>query len=480
MAEKQDFKTKVKGAFGTKAFKSGGYSLLASVIVIVIVFALNMAVGALPANWTKFDMTDTGMFSLSDQSKELVKSIDEPVTIYVLQSGSNGETVYELALQYRALNSNITVEVRDPVANPGFVQQYTDEQLGYGVIVESARRSATVSSSSLYRTEMATDGSYQYYFDGESLITGALDKVTTDTLPKIYRLVGHGEAELSAALTASIETDNFELEDLSLLSMDSVPEDADCVLIHRPSSDLSEDDAAKLASYLEGGGAVMLFTEYPAGELTNLCALAAGYGLAPVDGLVVERNANYYISGYPLFLLPVLGEHEITSPLSNEQSYVLVPGAQGLTILDGARDTLNFTSLMQTSKDAISKLKGTELDTTEKEEGDIDGPFDLAYAVTEDNEDGQARFLWVAGVSITEDSAYIIVSGPNTGFLLNSLGWLTGKDSSVTIRSEAITNDYLTLTAGASTAWSIVFIAVLPLAVLAAGIVVYVIRRKRI
>lgn len=65
MAEKQDFKTKVKGAFGTKAFKSGGYSLLASVIVIVIVFALNMAVGALPANWTKFDMTDTGMFSLS-------------------------------------------------------------------------------------------------------------------------------------------------------------------------------------------------------------------------------------------------------------------------------------------------------------------------------------------------------------------------------------------------------------------------------
>lgn len=135
---------------------------------------------------------------------------------------------------------------------------------------------------------------------------------------------------------------------------------------------------------------------------------------------------------------------------------------------------------MQTSKDAISKLKGTELDTTEKEEGDIDGPFDLAYAVTEDNEDGQARFLWVAGGSITEDSADSIVSGANTGFLLNSLGWLTGKDSSVTIRSEAITNDYLTLTAGASTAWSIVFIAVLPLAVLAAGIVVYVIRRKRI
>lgn len=109
-----------------------------------------------------------------------------------------------------------------------------------------------------------------------------------------------------------------------------------------------------------------------------------------MDGLVVERNASYYISGYPLFLLPVLGEHEITSPLTHEQSYILVPGAQGLTTLDDARDTLNFTSLMQTSKDAISKLKGTELDTTEKEEGDIDGPFALAYAVTEDNEDGQA------------------------------------------------------------------------------------------
>ena len=291
MAGERSVKGKITKAFGSKAFKSGGYSLLASVIVIVIVFALNLAVGALPANWTKFDMTDTGMFSLSDQSKELVKSIDEPVTIYVLQSGSNGETVYELALQYRALNSNITVEVRDPVANPGFVQQYTDEQLGYGVIVESARRTATVSSSSLYRTELSTDGSYQYYFEGESLITGALDRVTTDALPKIYRLVGHGETELSAALTESIENDNFELADLSLLSMDSVPEDADCVLIHRPSSDLSEDDAAKLASYLEGGGALMLFTEYPAGELTNLCALAADYGLAPVTISPATRSS---------------------------------------------------------------------------------------------------------------------------------------------------------------------------------------------
>ena len=102
MAGERSVKGKITKAFGSKAFKSGGYSLLASVIVIVIVFALNLAVGALPANWTKFDMTDTGMFSLSDQSKELVKSIDEPVTIYVLQSGSNGETVYELALQYRA------------------------------------------------------------------------------------------------------------------------------------------------------------------------------------------------------------------------------------------------------------------------------------------------------------------------------------------------------------------------------------------
>lgn len=478
MAEKRNLKDFIKKPFARFSGRGGRSAAICAAAILAAVL-LNIAAAALPTNIMKFDMTDTGMYSLSDQSKQLAREIDEPVTIYALQSGQGDGAAYELALQYAAVNPDIRVETRDPAANPAFVRQYTDDDIGYGMIVESEKRSAVISEYDLYRTEIGANGQYQYYFDGELLLTGALDKVTTDSLPKIYILVGHGETDLPETLKLSLERDNFELDELTLLTQDSVPDDAACVLIHNPSADLSADDAAKLTSYLEGGGALMLMTEYPAQRLENLCSLAKNYGLEPVDGLVLERNANYFISGYPLFLLPQLGEHEITEQLTGAQTFVLIPGAQALAVADGARDTLEITSLMHTSADALSKLKGRDIDTSEKEEGDIDGPFDLGFAVAETTENGQSRFIWIGNSTMTESSADSIVSGANTGFLLNCFGWLSGKESSVTIRSDAITSDYLTLSAGSAAAWSGVMILVLPLAVLAAGIVVYVVRRRR-
>ena len=58
----------------------------------------------------------------------------------------------------------------------------------------------------------------------------------------------------------SMESDNLEVEELSLLSLEQVPEDADCLVINAPQSDFMSQEAV-LISYLDEGGRVMLFTD---------------------------------------------------------------------------------------------------------------------------------------------------------------------------------------------------------------------------
>ena len=48
-----------------KTVKSGSYSIIASVIVIAIAVIVVAIFELLPANYTKLDTTNTGMFTLS-------------------------------------------------------------------------------------------------------------------------------------------------------------------------------------------------------------------------------------------------------------------------------------------------------------------------------------------------------------------------------------------------------------------------------
>jgi len=105
------------------------------------------------------------------------------------------------------------------------------------MIVERGEKSRYISYNDIYLTDVDyTTYSYVYSFDGEGAITSAIDYVISDELPKVYKLEGHGEAELSAEF--------MELESFSLLNMDEIPEDADALLT------TSDEAFSKAAFYL--------------------------------------------------------------------------------------------------------------------------------------------------------------------------------------------------------------------------------------
>ena len=223
----------VKASFRTRSFRVGGYSVFAVLIVAAIAVAANVLAGALPGGWTQYDLTATQLFTLSDQTTRLVQDLDTGVEIYwVVQSGGEDDTLGTLLDRYDGLSDQLTVTKVDPDVSPTFVQQYVGDGTltNNSLIVVCGERSTYVSYNDIYEYDLTnyyTTGEYDVNFAGESALTSAIDYVTSEDLPKVYALTGHGEGELSAAFQNAVEKENIDLAELSLLTEEGVPEDAD-------------------------------------------------------------------------------------------------------------------------------------------------------------------------------------------------------------------------------------------------------------
>ena len=95
-----------------------------------------------------------------------------------------------------------------------------------------------------------------------ALITSAISYVTSEDMPVLYTLDGHGEKELSSDIQEDIQKANIDIKSLNLITEESVPEDAACLLINAPTSDISETEKDAIIEYLENGGKAMIFSDY--------------------------------------------------------------------------------------------------------------------------------------------------------------------------------------------------------------------------
>lgn len=477
---------RVADSFSTRSFRVGGYSVAAAAIVLAIAVMVNVFVSALPANVTKFDTTSNRLFTLSGQTEQVVGGLTEEVNVYwIVRSGQENSYLDSLLSRYQSLSDQIRVIKKDPDVYPTFTQQYTDSFTENSLIVESGERYRYIDYNDIFVLDYT---SYYYYgteswsFCGESELTSAINYVVSESLPKVYLLTGHGESSLSDSFASAVKAQNIETAELSLLTLESVPADTDCILINAPQSDISLDEQSKLLEYLGNGGKLFLITDPPKnGKLTNLEALMASYGVGAVDGIVVESDQSHYVWGTPYFLLPDMASHAITAPLTDGGYRVLLPIAQGLTVDSDLRDTLSVTQLLTTSSSAFAKAAGYDLTTYEQEDGDVDGPFALAVAISDTVEDGiTSDIVWVSSAALVDDQTNTQVSGGNQDFFLNALGYLCqAEQSSLSIHAKSLDSETLTLDSAAVSALTVAVVGVIPAACMALGIVIWIRRKRR-
>ena len=477
-------KKKLIGTISKKHIKNGSYTMVMSVIFIAVVIVINMIVSTIPSKYSEIDISSQKLYSIGDETKKMLKDLEKDVTIYqIAQSGSEDENISNLLKKYEDESKHIKVEQKDPVVNPKFVSQYTSDDLSANsLIVVCGDRNKVIDYNNIYETSI----DYQTYssqttgFDGEGQITSAIGYVTSENLPALYTVEGHGEKDMDSSIKEDIEKANMDIKSLNLLTEGSVPDDADCLFIDSPSTDFSSDEKDAIIEYLENGGKAIIFSDYTTEDMPNFDAILENYGVQRTEGVVFEGDNQHYAMQMPYYLVPTINSTDASSETASAGYYVLAPYAQGIKQLDDVRDTVKIESILTTSDQAYSK---TDLNskTIEKEDGDVEGPFDLGVSITESlDDDKETQIVYYSTSNLMDSQTNQMVSGGNEKLIMESLKWMTDTEesASVSIPSKSLEVSYLTITDYDAAFWKICTIALIPGIFLVIGFVVWIKRRK--
>ncbi len=360
--------------------------------------------------------------------------------------------------------------------------EYTEDNLSNNsLIVESGERSKVINYNDMYESSIDYN-TYSYQttgFDGEGQITSAIGYVTSEELPILYTLEGHGEISLDSTLKDSIEKANMEIQTLNLLTEGEVPEDADCLMINAPTSDISAEE--KMRFFLSGKRRKSHdFYGLYRNRNENLAAVLENYGVQTAEGIVFEGDSQHYAMQMPYYLIPTVNSTDATYDVASGNRLILMPYAQGIQKMDEVRDTVTIESLLTTTDQAYSK---TNMNSTqiEKEEGDIAGPLDLGVSITEKlDEEKETKIVYYSTSALLDGQVNQMVSGGNHELLLSSLKWMTGaeENASVAIPAKSLEMSYLTLTDYDAAFWKICTMGLIPGFFLVAGFGIWLKRRK--
>lgn len=468
-----------------KILKKGSYSMIYTAVLLAVLIVINLIVAEIPEEYTRIDVSDTAINTMTDDTKEFLDTLEKDVTIYyIVQNGNEDELIDNLLVRYDEYSSKIDVVKKDPMLYPTFASKYTDDALDENsLIVVSGDNSKIVTYEELY--EMTFDYySYGYTvtgFNGESKIDSAISYVTLENLPILYFTQGHGELTIPDALTESLENANYQIESLSLVASDEVPEDTGCLIMVSPTKDISEDEADKLIAYLENGGKAMFFVNYTESKLENLNQVLENYGVTTKAGVVLEGNSQNYIMQTPYYMLPNVQSVDFTEDIINGNKYILFAIAQPFEILASYRDTLNIEPFLMTSEQAYLKEDVANMTTFEKEDGDLEGKFPVALLVTEDlEEEKQTQIICYGGSNILDANIDSQVAGANSELILASLGWMCENETPViSIESKDLTTTYLVIPEYDAGYWAAITCGVIPVAFLILGFLIWLKRRKQ-
>ena len=474
-------KFKFTSSANGRVFRSGLYSTAILAAAIVLAVLVNLLVGAIPSKYTEFDLSEAKMYTLSDSSRKLVQGMDQDVTIYYLcETGSEDAILTKLLDHYAEESSRLRWEQKDPALYPTFAAQYGASDAAAGsLIVVSGDDSVVLDAADLYEYDYSdyyTTGSANVTFGGEKQITSAIYKLTAAEESHVYYTTNHGEQAPTSSLTEALEAQNLDLQPLDLLTS-TIPDDCSLLIINAPASDFASDglvdEISQLQAYLENGGKVLLTTSAFV-DTPNLDAVMAQFGLAREPGLVVEGDAGHALYGYPYSLFPDYGTTEESTALNgvNKGSHVMLSVAQGITVTE--TDGVAAEPLLNTSEDSYSKADLDENSSSEKGAGDVDGPFSLA--VWARNDSTGAEVIWIGCPNMDNEQLYQSVPG-NLTFLQGCAASMVGQE--ILIDTKALEAEPITVAASSAMTLGMVFVFLLPAAVLIAGAAVVLLRRRR-
>jgi len=443
------------------ALRYGSHALVPTVVFGAILAVLYLIVMNHPVSW---DLSQDTVNRLDQKTINILAGLNTPVDITVFdKSGSESARQAKDLLQIYALKSKrITYAVIDPDTHPSQAKAYGVDHYGQAVLSSGGKRE---------------------YVDSvdEQQLSMALIKLGQSRSKTIYCVQGHGEKGVDntdkqglSMLKEALIKDNYTLKPL-VLTREVIPADADCLAVIGPEKPFLPAETEALERYLDQGGRVMIALE-PLKD-AGLDGLLAHHGITISDDIIIDPASRVLGADYGI---PVVMSYGDVPALAGFTLVTFFPTARSLQIAQPLPQGVSVTWLAQTSEQSWSELDiaawnkegRAQIDPVDRK-----GPrFVGLWSVKQASPPKRAEIV-VFGDSDFLSNTYLGLSG-NKDLALNCLNMLLGEKALITIekRPSAFRPFMLTPWQGAAVFW--IPVAVMPALVLAAGLWVFLARRK--
>jgi ABC-type uncharacterized transport system involved in gliding motility auxiliary subunit len=448
----------------------GTNALVSTVSVLVILGLVNFVA---VQHQQKIDLTETQLFSLAPETTDVLKTLKEPVNLYLFTTDRNpGDQ--GLLETFQRQNKNFKFEYVDPQTMPDLAQklQLKNDPVSKDVYIERFSREK---NQSFQQFVQIINPSQRL---SESKLTNALVRLTSDRQPKIYFLQGHGERPIEAgdqSLTQAVKAlrdRNFVVEPLSLLQSAGVPSDAAAVVIAGPKQVLLEPEVKLLEDYQARSGNLLVLLD-PRVK-TGLDALLQKWGVILDDRLALDASKirEQMKLGPASPIVNRYSEHPITRTFRNSISFY--PYARPLEIKEvpGVRPNPIVITNDETWAEAHPEEKPIKFN-----EGDRRGPLAIGVALSRvTTPNAEARLVVFGSVGFAIDGYFN--QAINGDMVINSVSWLS-QDSSqlMSVRSRDVRSRRIIPTPALVTGLFLAAVVIVPLLGLLAAAILWWRRR---
>lgn len=462
------------------------FSTLGLIAVIAIIIGANIGVSFIPEKYVQADLTKQKYYSLTQESKNLLQSLNQDVTLHVLCDEQEAERAVRLYLNdYQNNSKHIKVKYHSAAKESAFYKAYTDEAPSSGsIIVESGDRNYIVDSDNFFVKEYSMDyQTYQYVeketgVDIEGQITAAISYVLSDAVTKVYVLEGHGEVPLSSATKSRMKRAGFTVENLSLLAIDSVPEDCKVLIVTGPNTDLSKEDTEKIQAYLDKGGDAVFMAAADILDTPNYDKLLSGFGADILEGTVWENDPMYNYNGMGYYIVTSPIAHEITDSLYTAKKKNLLVECRAFEI--GEDDDVNITidPLYSSSESSVAMILDEDYNVVSDAQLQ-EGPFCIGFYSEKTLTDEKSKVTVIGSPVFLHETLDAATSYSNTELFINAMNYMCDMTLNTSVPAKEYTFNRILVSQGLVLLYAGLLVVLLPLAELVAGIVITIVRRRK-
>lgn len=446
-----------------------GKNLHLSVIFCLVIF---ISVGIIASVLTnrlgfKLDITENRLYTLSDETKSLLDTLDERVTLTVFDLETDFPAIVgNLLDSYDSASDNIEILYCDPYHEPQKVRQISERGFNVAlsdIAVECDGRTKLLKLSEMYKLDESE--SFVVSLMAEQQISSAVSAVIKSEKGTVLFTDGHGETP-SASLMALFENNSYRTA-LAELSVTDIPEDTKLVVICAPQKDASKQEIEKLREYTDKGGALMCFMASGSSGFERFGEFLAERGIGLTDETVHEPTLC--IAGNELNLAPIYSNHEINSFFASTRRFVISPSTAALEQLYVKQGRTRTQSVLRSSSQSYTELADT-------------GSRELCLSSERTSTDASGRELNQRTVVFGSKLIYgdDLMSEDklaNTDFIMQTVQWLIGDGELINVPVKNLEADILPATGELTRIYVAVFAVALPIVILAAGLTVYIKRR---